>query len=130
MRVSTETNADRVTFEFKTTSMGKVMPRYEIDAAKPPISEDPTGNPIEIDGKSFAQIIFHGASGVDTDKDPAVKTYTGPKELKPRFEVLLEAEQTGDFEATLGWAFGLSRASCWKVSQATDPLRLTIEFPH
>jgi hypothetical protein len=110
--------------------MGKVMPRYQLEEATPPFTEDPTGEPIEIQGEIFARIIFQGASGFDTDQTPVVETYTGPKEIKPGLEVLIEAERTTDFEATLGWAFGLSRRSCWKVTELTDPLRLTIDLSH
>ncbi|MGH9167607.1 MAG: AMIN-like domain-containing (lipo)protein [Acidimicrobiia bacterium] len=135
VRVGTHEGFDRVVFELAPSAEGPQyfgIPRYEIGPATPPIIEDPSGEPVAVDGSSFAWIGFHGASGVEfTNEDPGYYlTYTGPRELKPGFEVLAEAQQTGDFERTLFWAFGLTRASCWQVLELDDPLRLVIDFPH
>lgn len=128
VRVGTHDTFDRITFEFRTTPEGKKMPKYELAAASPPFSEDASGEPIAVDGSKFARIIFHGATGYDLEQQ--APTYSGPKELKPGFEVLVEAQETGDFEATLSWVLGLSRDSCWEVAQLVDPLRLVIDLPH
>lgn len=128
--VATAEGADRVTFEFRPApeSPAKV-PAYETRAGgKPPFKKDPSEEPLEVEGSNFMAIIFHGATGYDMSAGR--ETYTGPKEFKPGFEVLVEAEEQGDFEATLGWLFGLSRPSCWKVTEMTDPLRAVVEFAH
>jgi hypothetical protein len=135
VRVGAHEGFDRVVFELAPSAEGPQyfgIPRYEIGTATPPIYEDPSGEPVAVDGSSFASIGFHGASGVEfTNADPGYYlTYTGPRELKPGFEVLAEAQQTGDFERTLFWAFGLTRASCWQVLELDDPVRVVIDFPH
>ena len=136
VRVGTHDGYDRVTFEFAPPENGPGafgVPRYEISRMAAPIMEDPSGRPVAVDGDHYAGIVFHGGTGVDlTTSNPKgyVVTYRGPREIRTGFRVLAEAQQTGDFEATLSWAFGLNRASCWRVTQLQDPLRVVVDFPH
>jgi hypothetical protein len=135
VRVGTHEGFDRVVFELAPSAEGPQyfgIPRYEVFTVTPPITEDPSDQPVAMEGNNYAGIVFHGGSGVEfTNADPGYYlTYTGPKELKPGFEVLAEAQQTGDFERTLFWAFGLTRASCWQVLELDDPVRVVIDFPH
>jgi hypothetical protein len=131
VRVGTHDGYDRVTFEFAPPSDGRYfgLPLYEVKSVTPPIRQDGSGDPIEVDGESFAGIVFHGAGGYDFTDDYQI-TYDGPKEFRPGFEALKEAQQTGDYEARLSWAFGLSRGSCWTVHVLDDPLRVAIDFSH
>jgi hypothetical protein len=131
VRVGTHAGFDRVTFEFVPSSDAPpAIPTYQLDAASPPFVEDGSGNPIELEGSHFARLIFHGASGAKLSGETVMLTYQGPKEIKPGFTVLTEVQETGDFEATLSWALGLSRSSCWKVVELSDPLRVVIDLPH
>jgi hypothetical protein len=132
VRVGAHDGYDRVTFEFAPPSDGRYfgLPSYEIHRATPPITQDGSGDPVAVDGESFAVIVFHGASGVDSTADEYTITYEGPREFTPGFEVLAEATQTGDFEATLSWAFGLNEVSCWSVLELDDPMRVAIDFSH
>lgn len=130
VRVGTHEGYDRVTFEFAPPSDGQYfgLPKYDLHRATPPIREDGSGDPVSMDGSHFAWIVFHGAAGYDfVEGGP---TYTGPRGFKRDFRMLAEARQTGDYEATLSWAFGLNSASCWKVHVLQDPLRVAIDFPH
>lgn len=133
VRVGAHEGYDRVTFEFAPPSDGKYfgLPPYEIKAATLPIVQDGSGEQVEVAGESFASIVIHGASGVDfTGQSGYEVTYDGPKEFRPGYEALVEATRTGDFEATLSWAFGLNEGSCWTVLELEDPLRLVIDFSH
>jgi hypothetical protein len=132
VRVGTHDGYDRVTFEFAPPADGQYfgLPPYEIASATPPITEDGSGEPVIIDGRSFAVVVFHGASGVEFNPDGYSLSYAGPKDFRPDFTALAEATQTGDYEATLSWAFGLNRASCWSVHVLDNPLRVAIDFPH
>jgi hypothetical protein len=133
VRVGAHEGYDRVTFEFAPPSDGKYfgLPPYEIKAATPPIVQDGSGEPVEVEGDSFAAMVIHGASGVDfTGQSGYEITYDGPKEIRPGYKALVEATRTGDFEATLSWAFGLNEGSCWTVVELEDPLRLVIDFSH
>jgi len=137
VRVGTHAGYDRVTFEFAPSSQtpppvpvpGGVLPRYELTRV-PSITEDGSGNPVDIAGKDLYQIVFHGASGFDLTGEVPVPTYKGPRELEPNFKVLGEVERSGDFEATLSWGIGLKEARCLKVAEFKSPLRLAIDIPH
>jgi hypothetical protein len=136
VRVGTHPGYDRVTFEFAPPENGPGafgVPRYEIARMTPPITEDPSGHRVAVDGHHYAGIVFHGGTGVDlttSDSRGYEVTYGGPREIKPGFGVLAEAQETGDFEATMSWAFGLNRASCWRVSQLNNPVRVVVDFLH
>jgi hypothetical protein len=133
VRVGAHEGYDRVTFEFAPPADGKYfgLPLYQLRSATPPITEDGSGAEVDVDGDSFATIVFHGASGVDfTGKSGYEITYDGPQEFRPGYEALIEATRTGDFEATLSWAFGLAEGSCWTVHELDDPLRVAIDFSH
>jgi hypothetical protein len=131
VRVGSHDGYDRVTFEFAPPSDGKYfgLPPYEIKAATLPIAQDGSGEPVDVDGDSFAALVLHGASGVDfTGEDGYEVTYDGPTDFRPGSEALVEATRIGDFEAVLSWAFGLHLGSCWTVQELEDPLRLVIDL--
>jgi hypothetical protein len=136
VRVGTHEGYDRVTFEFAPPENGPDafgVPRYRLSRVTPPITEDGSGRPVAVDGAYHAGIVFHGGTGVDmTTSDPKgyKVTYAGPREIKTSYRVLAEAQETGDFEATMSWAFGLNQASCWRVSELADPMRVVVDFRH
>jgi len=117
-----------VTFEFARSQIDWApfdVPQFKLQAVAKPV-EDPSGKPISLRGRTFAEVVFHGASGWDLAGKP---TYRGPSDFRPGFPVLAEARAAGDFERVLSWAFGLSQRSCWHVSELKDPIRLVIDFP-
>jgi hypothetical protein len=131
VRIGTHEDYDRITFEFRPPDPNPGgrggIPRYEIRPAKPPHYEDPSGRPLEVNGKVFARIVFHGAAGYDFDGRP---TYTGPRTIGAGFEVLTEAVEAGDFEATLSWVLGFRQQACWDVREFHNPDRVAIDIPH
>ena len=134
VRVGSHEGYDRVTFEFAPGSDEQYfgLPPFDLHRATPPLHEDPSGEPVSMDGSHFAWIVFHGGTGVEFDDSEQgyTLTYTGPKDFRRDFRTLAEARQMGDFEATLSWAFGLNSASCWEVNVLQNPLRVAIDFPH
>jgi hypothetical protein len=131
VRVGAHPDFDRLVFEFAAPDPnpgGKAgIPHFEIKAARPPFSEDPSDLPIAVEGDAFAKIVLQGASGYDFDGNA---TYDGPRKLTPGFETLTEVVEGGDFEATMTWIFGLSQRACWQVRELHDPDRLVIDFQH
>jgi hypothetical protein len=131
VRIGTHQGYDRITFEFKAPEPnpgGEAgIPRYEIRTAKPPHYEDASGLPLEVNGKSFVGIVFHGASGVDFEGQT---TYPGSKVVRAGFDNLVEAVRSGDFEATLSWILGVRRQTCWQVHELLNPDRVAIDIPH
>jgi hypothetical protein len=136
VRVGRHDGYDRVVFEFappENAPWAFGIPRYQMSRIAGPITDDPSGQPVAVDGDHYASIVFHGGTAIDmTTSDPKgyELTYRGPREIKPGYAVLAEAQETGDFEATMTWAFGLNRASCWRVSVLEDPARVVVDFLH
>ena len=130
VRHGTHDTYDRVTFEFREGDGPVGVPKFEIKRSEPPLRYDGSGEPMEVDGKAFAQIIFHGGTGVEFEGETPKQTWEGQKEMKPGYPTLVELEQAGDFEATLSWVAGLSDRSCWMATELDDPIRLVWDFPH
>jgi hypothetical protein len=131
VRIGTHEDYDRITFEFRAPDPNPGgeggIPRYEIRTVKPPHYEDPSGRPLDVGGNVFARLIFHGAAGYDFDGNP---TYTGPRTIRAGFEVLQEAVEAGDFEATLSWVLGFRQQACWEIREFHNPDRVAIDIPH
>jgi hypothetical protein len=131
VRVGAHNGFDRVVFQFEEPNPNPAgnggIPYFQIKTAKPPFTEDPSDLPIDVEGDAFARIIFQGASGYDFDGNA---TYDGPRRLTPGFGTLAQVVEGGDFEATMTWILGLSRPTCWQITELHDPDRLVIDFHH
>jgi hypothetical protein len=131
VRVGAHDGFDRIVFEFEEPKPNPGghggIPFYEIRQARPPFTQDASGLPVDVFGDAFVHIVMQGSGGYDFDGNP---TYAGSRTLTPGFGTLAQAVQTGDFEATMSWVLGLSRATCWQVQELHDPDRLVIDFHH
>jgi len=105
---------DRITFEFEDG-----LPGYRIEYVEPPITEDASGLPVEIEGGAFLRISFLGAAG--SDPFTGIPTYTGPFEIASGQPALLESERTGDFEGVLTWVLGLAEAVDFRIITLESP---------
>jgi hypothetical protein len=117
---------DRVVFEFKND-----LPGYRVEYVEPPLKEDGSGKPVSVQGNAIVVVRMEPASGFDLNTGEGVMTYKGPR----RFDgaaagtsVVQELVRTGDFEAVLSWAIGLSDKVDFRVRTATSPLRLIVDF--
>src|SRR3989454_9487884 len=96
------------------------LPAYTVSRqASTKFVKDPSGLEVTMRGSSGLRIVFHGASGADS--------YTKSRDLTPGLPVVQEVEQLGDFEAVLSWGAGLSRASCIRTLELSNPTRLVID---
>lgn len=132
VRVGTHSGYDRVVFEFappKAPSPANTLPKYSVTKVNQ-VTQDGSGNPVQIGGAALYSLVMQGASGVDLSGPQPVITYTGPKEFKPNFPVLAELEHSGDFENVLSWGIGLKAPRCIKATQLNSPLRLVLDIPH
>lgn len=124
VRAEQHTAFDRIVFEFQ----GDTLPGYDVRFVSPPLTYDPSGEEMQIDGTAFLVVRMEPAAG--HDPDTGVETYTGPTELKPGLPSLLEAERMGDFEGVLTWALGLPKESAYRVTGLDSPARLVIDIAH
>lgn len=124
VRVAGHGGFDRVTFEFRDGD----VPGYRVRFVDPPITEDASGNEVEVDGAAFLEIIMTPASGVDLSGETYEETYTGPARIGPSDTAsIAELVRTGDFEAVLTWHLGLGAEAPFAVGTLQDPPRLVID---
>lgn len=132
VRVGSHSGYDRIAFEFappKDPSPPNTLPAFTLNRVEQ-VTQDGSGNPVEIAGDALYSLVMQGASGVDLSGPELVITYNGPKEFKPNFPALLELEHAGDFENVLSWGIGLRAPRCVTATQFNSPLRLVLDIPH
>lgn len=114
---------DRVVFQFR----GEGLPGYRVQYMEPPLHEDGSGNVVKIDGSAFVVVRMEPASGFDLNTGEGELVYKGPRRL-PGASVVREVVRTGDFEAVLTWAVGLSDKVDFRVLRLSSPSRLVVDF--
>jgi hypothetical protein len=117
---------DRIVFRFRT-----VLPGYRITYVDPPLIEDGSGARVDVEGSAFVLVRMEPASGFDLETAEGVMVYTGPRRLSGTdagTSVVREVVRTGDFEAVLSWAVGLSDRVDYRVTKLQDPPRLVVDF--
>jgi hypothetical protein len=117
---------DRVVFQFRND-----LPGYRVEYVQPPLKEDGSGNPVEIQGGAIVLVRMEPASGFDLGTPGGVMVYKGPKRIQGSSagtSVVRELVRTGDFEAVLSWAVGLTDKVDFRVRTATSPSRLIVDF--
>jgi len=113
---------DRIVFDFATG-----IPEYTVEKAVPPLTQDPSGLPTQVQGSGFLRVVLHGG----TVQLPAGgQSYGGATSLTPHFAKLIDFQSAGDFEAVSSWYLGMSGDACARVFTLTAPNRLVIDLQH
>ena len=118
--------SDRVGFQFRNH-----LPRYRVEYVKPPLKADGSGNVVQIKGNAFLVVRMEPASGFDLAKNEGELVYKGPKRIDGSAagtSVIQELVRTGDFEAALTWAIGLSDRVDFRVRTSSSPPRLIVDL--
>lgn len=119
VRVGAEGDLERVVFEFRDT-----VPGASIEYVEPPITQDASGDEIEVKGDAFLQVVMFSATGYDFDANE--EAYTGPDRVTGGTKLVTEVVAAGDFEGYLTWVIGLDREVDYRV--LTLDHRLVIEL--
>jgi hypothetical protein len=122
VRVGEHGGYDRVVFEFDGA-----IPEYILSQASSPYTEDPSGLPIEVQGRAALQLVLLGGTRVTPDYET---TYDGPLSFDRDFTKLVHLVEAGDFEAVSTWYIGMSAESCARILALDDPTRLVIDIEH
>ena len=86
---------------------------------------------MSVQGNAIVAVRMEPASGFDLNTAEGVMIYKGPKRIDGAgagTSVVQELVRTGDFEAVLSWAIGLSDKVDFRVQTATSPARLIVDF--
>lgn len=129
VRVGTHDGYDRFVVEFGPPFPGAPagVPEYIIRAAEPPLTQDPSAQPMDVPGSHHLLLALLGATKYDQD---FTLRYTGPTRFDPGYPTLVAAYERGDFEATISWYLGLDQEPCFRVYTLTDPMRLVVDVAH
>jgi hypothetical protein len=117
---------DRVVFQFQSG-----LPGYRVEYVQPPLKEDGSGKPVSVRGNAVVVVRMEPASGFDLNTGEGVMVYKGPRRIDGSAAgaaVVQELVRTGDFEAVLSWAIGLSDKVDFRVQTAASPARLIVDF--
>lgn len=107
---------------------GGEPPAHRIGYVDPPIRQDGSGRPVEVDGGAVLEVRLTPATGVDLTSAEPVETYPGPDSVEaPYVDVVTEAVAVSDFEAQLTWAIGVDERRPFAVAFFEDPLRLVVD---
>lgn len=117
---------DRVVFQFRNA-----LPGYRVEYVDPPLREDGSGDEVAVAGSAFVVVRMEPASGFDLSVPEGELVYRGPRRLRGAdagTSVVREVVRTGDFEAVLSWAVGLSDRVDFRITRLADPARLVVDF--
>jgi len=116
---------DRVVFQFRNA-----VPGYRVEYVEPPLHEDGSGALVRVAGSAFVVVRMEPASGFDLSVPEGELVYLGPRRLTGAdagASVVREVVRTGDFEAVLTWAVGLSDRVDFRVRTFQGPPRLVVD---
>jgi len=122
LRVGAHASYDRIVFTFETGT-----PEYVIEKAVPPLTQDPSGLPVQVQGSRYLRIVLHGGT---VQRPDGGQSYGGPTSLSPQFAKLVDLQSAGDFEAVASWYAGMTADACVRVFTLKAPDRLVIDLQH
>ncbi|MGH9178113.1 MAG: AMIN-like domain-containing (lipo)protein [Acidimicrobiales bacterium] len=116
----------RVVFEFDP-----VVPGYTIDYAEGEVTEDGSGDKVEVEGAAVLVVRFENSGGARIEGEDVTPTYTGPGRVEPTGAegVVTEVVDAGDFEGVVTWAIGLrQRVGGFAATTLSNPSRLALDL--
>jgi len=111
---------ERLTLQF-TSSFGEANVGYV-----PVVHADPSDQVVPLQGRSYLQVVVHGA--VAHWSATPIAPYTGPSTVTPGYPTLKQVSIAGDFEAVLSFGIGLDRTAGFQVTRLQSPDRLVVDI--
>lgn len=124
VRVGVHEGYERITFEFT----GTTRPAYRIQWVDGPITADGSGEPVEVAGDAYLEVIMQPASGFDMETGLPTYLEADRIPMARGSQVLADLVRTGDFEAVLTWVAGGKRRVPFAVRTFSGPTRLVIDL--
>lgn len=126
VRVGRNAGFERIVFEFA----GSSVPGYRVQWVDGPITADGSGEPVDVTGEAFLEIVMEPASGVDLSAPQLTIVYDGPDRVPVSGQTALITDlvRTGDFEAVLSWAAGTTEQVPFRVLRLEDPVRVVVDL--
>jgi len=101
------------------------LPSYTVRKRLTPSFPTTSGKPVVLSGITGLEVIVNPANAHD---DRGRASFSGPRSFHPSgTTVLLEVAQIEDFEGTVTWGLGLSRASCFRTFELDGPPRVIVD---
>jgi hypothetical protein len=117
VRTGTHPGYDRLTIEFQNGPAGSVELQPQSGTR---FTNSPKGDQVTVAGKNGILVVIHG-SDLHT-------SYSGSRDIKTGYAVLVEVRQVEDFEGVVQLALGVSGATCYRAFTMTNPDRLVIDI--
>jgi len=126
VRVGRNAGFERIVFEFAGTS----VPGYRVQWVDGPITADGSGEPVDVTGEAFLEIVMTPASGVDLSAPQLTVVYDGPDRIPVagQTQLITDLVRTGDFESVLSWAAGTTEVVPFRVLRLDDPVRVVVDL--
>jgi hypothetical protein len=112
---------DRVVFEFS-----EGLPNYHVAYVDRPVRKCGSGDPTAVAGDAWLEVRFNPANA----HDERGATTVHELERQTKLGVLLELEQTCDFEAHVTWVLGLAKPNRYRVLELSSPWRIAVDVLH
>lgn len=123
VRVAAHDGFDRVVFEFEDA-----LPGYRVATTKRPVTEDGSGDTVEVKGDALLEVRFENAGMARIEGERVVPVYKGDKRVTTKGELVLEVVDAGDFEGVVTWVVGLQdEPAAVRVSTLASPFRLVVD---
>jgi hypothetical protein len=102
------------------------LPDFEIAVAEPPFTRSPSGQPVEVEGSSFLEVVFQGGTAVTPDGELTFES----DDLRPGYDLIREVRSQEDFEAVSSWVVGLaSDEACFTATTLDDRVVIDVRTP-
>ncbi len=122
IRAAKNDGFDRIVFVFE----GEAVPGHHVEYIDRPAHHCGSGAPLEIPGDALLEVRLSPAVA----HDESGRLTLASQELKPKLPIVLELEQSCDFEGVVSFVARVKSPHRYRVLELKDPARLVIDVRH